>query len=65
MKQKDAYDLLIKEYLSKCNETGCDGCIAEFYCIENHLRTDRYPQKDCPKKFLGQSFYDLIFAMIL
>lgn len=50
MKQKDAYDLLIKEYLSKCNETGCDGCIAEFYCIENHLRTDRYPQKDCPKK---------------
>ena len=50
MKQSEAYDRVIVEYLSKCKETGCDGCIAEFYCIENNLRTDRYPQKDCPEK---------------
>ena len=50
MKQTEAYDHIIKEYLSKCNETGCDGCVAEYYCIENHLRTDRFPQKDCPEK---------------
>ena len=43
-------DLLIREYLSKCQEYGCDSCIAEHYCIENDLRTDRYPQKDCPEK---------------
>ena len=50
MKQREAYDRLCEEYLSKCKETGCDGCIAEFYCIENNLRTDRYPQNDCPEK---------------
>lgn len=50
MKQSEAYDLLCKEYLSKCRESGCDGCVAEFYCIENHLRNDRYPQNDCPEK---------------
>lgn len=50
MKKDDAYELLIKEYLSKCTECGCDGCIAEFYCIEHNLRTDRYPQDDCPDK---------------
>ena len=50
MKKVDAYDLLIKEYLTKCKETGCDGCIADGYCIENRLRTDRYPQQDCQKK---------------
>jgi hypothetical protein len=50
MKQPEAYDHIIKEYLSKCKETGCDGCIAEYYCIENHLRTDRFPQNDCPEK---------------
>ena len=57
MKQSEAYDRIIKEYLSKCKETGCDGCIAEFYCIENSLRYDRYPQKDCSeklKKYLRQ-----------
>lgn len=43
MKQSEAYDLLCKEYLSKCRESGCDGCVAEFYCIENHLRKDKYP----------------------
>ena len=50
MKMGEAYDLLIKEYLDKCQYTGCDGCIAEIYCIENNLRTDRYPQRDCPEK---------------
>ena len=50
MEQSEAYDVLCKEYLSKCRESGCDGCVAEFYCIENHLRKDRYPQKDCPEK---------------
>lgn len=43
-------NLLIREYLSKCQEYGCDSCIAEYYCIENNLKTDRYPQKDCPEK---------------
>lgn len=50
MKQSEAYNRIIKEYLSKCMKTGCDGCIAEYYCIENRLRTDRFPQKDCPDK---------------
>jgi len=50
MKQADAYTLMCKEYLSKCEESGCDGCIAEHYCIKNNLRADRYPQKDCVNK---------------
>ena len=50
MKQSEAYDLLLKEYLSKCREDGCDGCVAEIYCIKNNLRKDRYPQNDCPEK---------------
>lgn len=50
MKKTEAYDLICKEYLSKCREYGCDSCIAETYCILNHLRTDRYPQNDCPEK---------------
>lgn len=50
MEQSEAYDLLCKEYLSKCRKSGCDGCVAESYCIKNHLRKDRYPQKDCPEK---------------
>ena len=57
MKQKEAYERLCKEYLSKCEESGCDGCIAEFHCIENSLRSDKYPQKDCSeklKKYLRQ-----------
>lgn len=48
MKQSDAYTLLCKEYLSKCN--ACDECIAECYCIKNFLRSARVPQKDCPEK---------------
>ena len=50
MKQSEAYNRIIKEYLSKCKDCGCDGCIAQFYCISNRLRTDRYPQKDCTDK---------------
>lgn len=50
MKQSDAYNHLCKEYLSKCRESGCDGCIAEYYCIKNHLRTGRYPQDGCVEK---------------
>lgn len=50
MKKDDAYELLVKEYLSKCRDSGCDGCVAEYYCITNNLRTDRYPQDDCPDK---------------
>lgn len=38
MKQNEAYDLVCKEYLNKCKEYGCDSCIAENYCILNHLR---------------------------
>lgn len=50
MRQAEAYARLCKEYLSKCRDCGCDGCIAENYCIKNDLRTDRYPQKDCVEK---------------
>jgi hypothetical protein len=50
MTKDEAYNIIVKEYLSKCNETGCDGCIAETYCIRNGLRTDRYPQHDCAEK---------------
>lgn len=50
MSKDEAYELVIKEYLSKCRDCGCDGCVAQFYCIENNLRSDRYPQSDCPQK---------------
>ena len=50
MKQSEAYELLRKEYLSKLQEVGCDGCIAEYYCIENNLRSDRFPQANCSEK---------------
>ena len=50
MNKSESLDMICKEYLSKCKETGCDGCIAEFYCIENNLRHDRYPQEDCLEK---------------
>lgn len=50
MKQKEAFELLCKEYLSKCKESGCDGCVAQIYCIKNNLRKDRKPQEDCVKK---------------
>lgn len=50
MTKSDAYELIVKEYLSKCRESGCDGCIAQVYCIEHNLRTDRFPQPDCSEK---------------
>lgn len=52
MNQKDAYNLIIHEYLDKLKhpDYGCDSCIVQTYCIYNDLRTDRYPQSDCPKK---------------
>ena len=50
MKKNDAYEHLVKDYLDKCKNAGCDSCIAEHYCIQNNLRTDRYPQEDCPTK---------------
>ena len=50
MKKSEAYDLLCKEYLSKCREAGCDGCIAQCFCVVNNQRHDRYPQSDCPEK---------------
>lgn len=48
MKQKDAYELLILEYLHKCK--ACDECIAEFFCIRNGLRKAREPHYGCDKK---------------
>ena len=50
MSKDDAYEILVKEYLSKLNITGCDGCVAQYYCILNNLRTDRYPQENCQFK---------------
>lgn len=50
MKKTEAYDLLCKEYLSKCRKYGCDSCIAETFCVINGLRTDGSPQDDCPEK---------------
>lgn len=41
MKMKEAYELIIKEYLDKC--TCCDECIAQYYCIDNYLRIGRTP----------------------
>lgn len=48
MNKKEAYDLLCKAYLSNCS--ACDECEAYWYCVENDLRTARYPQADCPEK---------------
>lgn len=38
-------EILIKEYLSKCN--CCDECFAEIYCITHDLRDSRYPNDYC------------------
>ena len=52
MRKTEAYELLVREYLGKLKSSfaGCDGCIAEYYCITNHLKTARVPQPDCPEK---------------
>lgn len=43
--QNKAMDKICREYLSKSE--CCDECCAEFYCIENHLRSSRVPQDYC------------------
>lgn len=50
MKMKDAYDLLIREYLGTLKPLSCDSCIAEFFCIENMYKKSRCPQRDCPER---------------
>lgn len=45
MKMKDAYERIVKEYLSKL--TACDECIAEYFCIEYGLKKARVPQDKC------------------
>lgn len=47
MKKDEIITKLIKEYLSKCEEYGCDSCMAQTYCIENNLRDSRHPQDYC------------------
>ena len=48
MKIKDAYEIILKEYLDKTN--ACDECVSEYYCIENGLKRSRTPQDDCNEK---------------
>ena len=43
--QTDLPDILIKEYLSKCE--CCDECFAEYFCIKNDLRESREPKDYC------------------
>lgn len=52
MKQFESYDLICREYIDLLNhdDYGCDRCIAEVYCIENHLKDGRYPKEDCSGK---------------
>lgn len=50
MNIKEAYNKICKEYIDNLHEIGCDGCMAQIFCIKNDLRTDRYPQKDCVAK---------------
>ena len=45
MRQKDAYEKIIREYLGKCK--CCDECIASYYCTVNRLRNSRTPQNYC------------------
>ena len=48
MDVKQAYDQLCREYIDSCK--ACDECVAEWWCIENQLRTGRAPQSNCPDK---------------
>ena len=50
MNRQNAYELLIKEYLSKCK--CCDECIASVYCTLNNLRTSRIPEHGCEEKIM-------------
>lgn len=43
--QTDLLNILIKEYLSKCE--CCDECFAEYFCIKNYLRESREPKDYC------------------
>ena len=45
MTNKRAEEILIKEYLSKCE--CCDECFAEYFCIKNDLRESREPKDYC------------------
>lgn len=47
MKQKDAYERLSREYISKCRY--CDECIAEVWCILHHTKQTRHPYEGCEK----------------
>ncbi len=40
--KRSTMEILCNEYLSKCN--CCDECCAEYFCIENQLRTEK---RDC------------------
>lgn len=50
MKNINAYDLLIKEYLDKLAPIGCDRCFNEMYCAKNNLKHSKHPQDDCLQK---------------
>lgn len=50
MNKRNAYELLIKEYLSKCE--CCDECIASTYCTLNNLRSSRIPENGCEEKLV-------------
>ena len=45
MKKAEAYEVLVKEYISKVE--CCDECCAYWYCVENKLRESRVPQEYC------------------
>lgn len=40
--KRSTMEILCNEYLSKCD--CCDECCAEYFCIENQLRTEK---RDC------------------
>ena len=47
MNKDEIIKKLIREYLSKCKEYGCDSCMAQTFCISHNLRKNRYPQEYC------------------
>lgn len=55
MKQSDAYTLMIREYLTKCEY--CEECFAEYFCYANNLIKENHPRSNCVdniKKYLQQ-----------